>query len=237
MFIIQPANSIAFSPKELLASLLSPTHNQALSQNEAIRRLDSVQLLPVYDFRSAAQAINEVSEALHKIQEERHHLASQSNRSASTDPVIFIIAGLDTLTEGVIRSSNPGKGAAVLSATLRTLTQLSRMYAFLSVWLVNTSKLGSVGSGPNMNTGTEAGGQSQAAGLQNKDSRQVRDDSIHSVFRQTGAPLFPSLMTRVLDQGIDTHLLMSTVRSTQVVEIIKDRVDGGVGKWCAWNAK
>lgn len=220
-FLINPANFEPLAPKTLLASLLSPARSPALSRDEAIRRLDSVQLLPVFDFRSAVQAINEVSDALHTIQKER----DQMTLGAADHPVLLIIAGLDTLTEGVVRASNPGRGAAVLAATLRTLTQLSRMHAsFLAVMLVNTTGLGALGPG----SGSD---QDQ------RETRQTRDDGngTHSAFRQSGSSLFPSLMLRTLDQGIDTHLLLSTVRNTPVVEIVKDREGDGVGKWCIWN--
>lgn len=123
----------------------------------------------------------------------------------------------------MIRTSNAGKGAAVLTATLRTLTQLSRLHAsFLSVMLVNTSGLDTLRPSPAPNPGPGFGG------------RESRDDSIHSVFRQTGVSLFPSLLLRTLDQGIDTHLLLSSIGNTQVVEVIKDREGGGVGKWSIW---
>lgn len=143
-----------------------------------------------------------------------------------TDPVVFIIAGLDTLAEGIIRASNPGKGAAVLMATLRTLTQLSRMHAsFLSVVLVNTSGVGAVNPSAVANSGPGSG----------QDDPQSRDEGVHSIFRQSGTSLFPSLLLRTLDQGIDTHLLLSSERNTQIVEVIKDRVGDGVGRWCIWN--
>ena len=178
------------------------------------------------------QAISEVSDALHQIQEERdrRRQLTQTGQPEGTEyhvPVVFIVAGLDTLAEGVIRASNPGKGAAVLTTALRTLTQLSRMHAsFLSVMLVNTSGLGTT-SAPDPGPGL--GGPDQ------RETYQSRDDSIRSVFDQTGASLFPNLLLKTLDQGIDTHVLLSTVENTQVVEVIKDREGDGVGKWSIWD--
>ncbi|RMJ23684.1 hypothetical protein PHISP_05443 [Aspergillus sp. HF37] len=224
-FLIHPANFEPFAPKTLLASLLSPARSPLLSRDEAIRRLDSVQLLPVFDFRSVVQAINEVSDALHTIQKERDQSDQMTLAGVADHPVLLIIAGLDALAEGVVRASNPGRGAAVLAATLRTLTQLSRMHAsFLSVMLVNTTGLGALSLGPG------------SADHDQRETRQTRDDSsVHSAFRQSGSSLFPSLMLKTLDQGIDTHLLLSTVRNTPVVEIVKDREGDGVGKWCPWD--
>ncbi|KAK2757095.1 hypothetical protein FQN54_005064 [Arachnomyces sp. PD_36] len=37
-----------------------------------------------------------------------------------------------------------------------------------------------------------------------------------------------------LDQGIDTHILVSRVQGKRVVEVAKDRVGDGVGRWCVW---
>lgn len=113
-----------------------------LTREEAISRLDTVQLLPVFDFPAAVQAIAQVSVSLREIG------AYDQQQKQCSRPVVFIIAGLDTLVEGVIRASNPMKGAAVLNAALRELTGLSRVYArFLSVVLVNTGGLGIAGAG------------------------------------------------------------------------------------------
>ncbi|OJJ39335.1 hypothetical protein ASPWEDRAFT_105880 [Aspergillus wentii DTO 134E9] len=228
-FIIHPANFDAFSPQKLLASLLSPTHQQTLSREEAIKRLDSVQLLPVFDLTAAVQAISEISDILHKTR------AEQTQVPDKTNPVVLIIAGLDTLAESVIRASNPVRGTAVLTTALRTLTQLSRMHAsFLSVMLVNTSGIGTVAS---PFSGDSTGGQNrQQLKSQGEDTsgHQMRDDGIYSIFGATGTPLFPSLLMRTLEQGIDTHILLSTVKTKQIAEVIKDRVGDGVGKWCIW---
>lgn len=47
--------------------------------------------------------------------------------------------------------------------------------------------------------------------------------------------LLPSLLLKTLDQGIDTHFLVSRVRDGKLVEVIKDRVGDGSGKRCVWN--
>lgn len=91
--------------------------------------------------------------------------------------------------------------------------------------LVNTSGLGQLYSPHNPRHSTDDSHHHPAAD----------DGSIHSIFRVSGTPLFPNLLTKTLDQGIDTHLLMSVVRGqARVVEVIKDRVGDGVGKWCVW---
>lgn len=139
----------------------------------------------------------------------------------------LVIVGLDTLTEAVIRASNAVRGAAVLSSALRTITRLSRMHASnLSVLLVNTG-----GVGPTV--------RDDGSGPQNQNQRdyEARDDGVQLMFGVTGGPLFPSLLMRTLDQGIDTHLLVSITRRVPVVEVIKDRVGGGLGRWCVWSGK
>ncbi|BCR85744.1 uncharacterized protein ACHE_21202A [Aspergillus chevalieri] len=211
-FIVHPFNLTIFSPQNLLTSLLStnPTPTPSLSRKEAITRLDAVQLLPVYDFSEAMQAITQVSDTLHQIGEQRKH-----QQLTTQYPVVLIIAGLDTLVESVIRASNPIKGTAVLSAALRMLTRLSREYAaFLSVLLINTSGLG---------LGTGMGDIAVADGDYQGEQLSV---------------LLPSLLMKTLDQGTDTHLLVSRERGRAGrvgVEVIKDRVGDWLGTRCVWD--
>lgn len=159
---------------------------------------------------------------LHEIQEKREQRAS-TEPGVVENRIVLIVAGLDNLTEQVIRTSNPARGAAVLTSTLRTLTQLSRLYAsYLSVILVNTSGLGTANPHRDRNQGAGA-------------ARQPLEDGIHSIFHSDVSSLFPTLLTKMLDQGIDTHLLLSDVRGAEIVEVIKDRVGTGLGKWGIWN--
>ncbi|KAI3177014.1 hypothetical protein DTO027I6_1915 [Penicillium roqueforti] len=233
-FIIHPRSFEAFAPRTLLNELQSSSHDQpGLSRDDAIRRLDSVQLLPVQNFPNAAQAIGKVSEALRDIQENREKQRKSAEASPSTsNPIVFIIAGLDTLAEGVIRASNPARGAAVLTATLRTLTHLSRVHAsHLSIILVNTNGLGSMYPGWDKNQPST--GNTTTYG--DDATRQPLEDGIHSVFHSDIPPLFPTLLMKTLDQGIDTHLLVSDLRGAQIVEVIKDRVGTSLGKWGIWN--
>lgn len=211
-FIIHPFNLPIFSPQNLLNSLLSSRNNTNLFREEAITRLDAVQLLPVYDFPAAMQAITHVSETLHQTTQQR-----QQAPNHYPHPIVLIIAGLDALVENVIRASNPIKGTAVLNAALQTLTGLSREYvAFLSVLLVNTSGLG-------MGTGT--GDVAVADGDYQGEQLLV---------------LLPSLLMKALDQGTDTHLLVSRERSGAGrvgVEVIKDRVGDWSGRKCVWDGR
>lgn len=169
-------------------------------------------------------AINEVADILHSLRE--HHQEQEQQPQ-----ITLVIAGLDTLTEAVVRASNAVRGAAVLSSALRTITQLSRMHAVnLSILLVNTS-----GVGPTVrDDGSVPQNQNQN---QNQRGYETRDDGIQSMFCVTDGPLFPSLLMRTLDQGIDTHLLVSSTRRVPVLEVIKDRVGGGLGRWCVWSER
>lgn len=152
------------------------------------------------------QAISQVSGDLQR----RYHDDDEQCRGHPV--VVLVVAGLDTLVEGVIRASNPIKGAAVLDAALRELTELSRVNAaFLSVMLVNTGGLGGAGPGPG-----------PGPGLGNRGERSL-------------SSLLPSLLQKTLDQGVDRHLLVSKVEgrsSGRVVEVIKDRVGSGLGMKC-----
>ena len=152
---------------------------------------------------------------MNRIGEERRHHDKQQRQQqhqASHHPVVLFIAGLDTLVEGVIRASNPIKGTAVLNAVLRILTQMSRVHAsFLSTMLVNTSGLGTGIETGNAQPDYQGGGE------------------------QRLSLLLPSLLLKTLDQGIDTHFLVSRVRDGKIIEVIKDRVGDGLGKRCVWN--
>ncbi|KAL2817000.1 hypothetical protein BDW59DRAFT_175625 [Aspergillus cavernicola] len=268
VFIIHPANSTIFAPEKLLASLLLPVpHHQyhpsstatttiTLSRNQAISHLDSVHLFPVFDFAAAVQAIANVSDTLRQPSSSPNDNDNDNDNihsNQSNHPTLFIIVGLDTLTEAVIRASNAVRGTAVLSSALRTLTHLSRTHCpYLSVLLVNTSGVGpmigedsggAVG-GRFSQTQTQTQGQTQREYETGYSARQVRvyddDDGngIQSMFRSVAdTSLFPSLLMRTLDQGIDTHLLVSNSRrkwrrGSVGVEVVKDRVGSGGGKWC-----
>lgn len=117
----------------------------------------------------------------------------------------------------------------MLAAVLRSLTRLTRVHSsFLSALLVNVSGVGGVGFSysSTLQIAKDRGTTAAAA--------SGSDCGVQSVFHP-GMALFPSLLLRTLDQGVDTHLLMSTVQNVRVVEVIKDRGGGGTGKWCVWD--
>ncbi|KAL5001097.1 hypothetical protein BDV10DRAFT_182659 [Aspergillus recurvatus] len=251
-YIIHPQHSTIFSPAKLLSSLVSrsgPTsYAPPLSRNAAITLLDAVQLFPVFDFAGAVDAISDVGERLHKIwndrQQNQNQNENENEKEDKSQQTVVVIVGLDTLTEAVIRSSNAVRGTAVLTSALRTITQLSRMHRdYLSVLLVNTS---GIGPSPSMHQHLNQN-QSQSQAQREYETRYTRDDGIgiQSMF-YAHVPLFLSLLMKTLDQGVDTHLLMSISDlsmdahrrvAVPVVEVIKDRVGGGLGRWCVWNGK
>lgn len=197
-----------------------------ISKEDAIKRLDSVQLLPVHNFPNAAQAIGQVSQSLSEIADRRQQQHSH--------PIILVVVGLDTLAEGIVRASNPVKGTALLAATLRNLTRLSRAYAsFLSIVLVNTNGLGPI----SFESDKQPDSNGSKAPEMAEDTRSLRDNGIHSIFQSTEPSLLSNLLMKTLDQGIDTHILLSDVKATTVAEVIKDRVGAGVGKWGIWSSK
>ncbi|KAJ5390292.1 uncharacterized protein N7496_001360 [Penicillium cataractarum] len=231
-FIIYPSNFDALAPRLLLNALQSLSEGPGLSREEALRHLDAVQLLPVQTLPNAAQAIGNVSESLKEIHEKRQ--AQQRDTPAEpTQPVILIVVGLDTLAEGVIRASNPVRGTALLAATLRNLTRMARAYAsWLSIILINTS-----GLGPAYFDATQPPDSNQTRTPNDEDARPSGDDGIHSIFQTPGSSLLSTLLMKTLDQGIDTHIMVSDVKATQVAEVIKDRIGTGLGKWGIWSPK
>ncbi|KAJ5492824.1 hypothetical protein N7539_001570 [Penicillium diatomitis] len=199
-----------------------------LSRMDALKYLDSVQLLPVQSLPNAVQAINTVSDALQKLQDKRRAAAEPER------PVVLIVAGLDTLTEAVIRASNPLRGTALLAATLRNVNRLARTHeSWLSIILVNTS-----GLGPAHYDLTPSVETDQAEKPRKEMPRKVSgEDSIYSVFPSPSGPLLSTLLMKTLDQGIDTHILLSNVKAAQVAEVIKDRTGSGLGKWGIWSPR
>jgi hypothetical protein len=162
-----------------------------------------------------------------------------NNGDYDDSAILLIVEGLDTLAEGVIRKSSPLRGSALLTPALRTLTHLSRTYAsVLVVVLVNTSGLG-MASYPIDNPA--AAGVGGSVGL----TSHVRDQqhrgnvggSLHCVFDRLGTSslTLPTMLSRALDQGIDTHLLVSTVQGRLIVEVIKDRTGDNIGRWVVWD--
>ncbi|RAK71889.1 uncharacterized protein BO72DRAFT_453261 [Aspergillus fijiensis CBS 313.89] len=225
VYIVHPATFNPFSPRRLLASLLNTTtttttNRQVLTRDAAIACLDRVQLFPVFDLQAALQAIHEISSAVAS--------SAAGRNSLQPNKAIVLVAGLDTLAEGVVRTSNAARGAAALTAALRTLTHLTRTGpAAVSVLLVNTSGLGTAAANADYASGSIAM-QDEASSL---------ESGVRSAFGANGASLFPSLLMRTLDQGLDTHILVSTIKgSGVVVEVIKDRLGEGIGKWCVWKS-
>ncbi|KAI9045484.1 uncharacterized protein KD926_007899 [Aspergillus affinis] len=227
--IIHPATYEGFSPRNLFSSLLAPSQKPQFTREDAITCLDSVQLFPVYDVAAAVQAISEISDMLDRSRDERARRQSSGQSSEhSGSSVLLIVAGLDTLAEAAVRASNTVRGAAILTTALRSLTHLSRVHSsFLSVMLVNTNGLGSFGTFANAPNYMQ----------QSNPRKDYQDDGIHSIFHTSESPLLPSLLMRTLDQGIDTHLLLSMTTTATVVEVIKDRVGEGVGNWCIWDRR
>ncbi|KAL4795606.1 hypothetical protein BDV19DRAFT_378804 [Aspergillus venezuelensis] len=233
-YIIHPQTSNIFSPQSLLTSLLSHQTNSTTTsdaRNNAISLLDSVTLFPVYDFASAIDAIHDMSGRLSQEQEQLGD-QDQQDQQHPAETVLYLV-GLDALTDSVIRSSSALRGAAVLSSVLRTVTGLSRVYKeSLSVLLVNTS-----GVGPALYQTNQAQQQRGNDTTTTTSAGSGNVAGIHSAFSTPDTNLFPSLLMKTLDQGIDTHLLFSRGRGKNVVEVIKDRVGDGLGRWCVWPPK
>ena len=173
-------------------------------KERAIHCLSSVHLVPVFDMPSAAQSLHQISETL---------------RNTGQTPVMLVVAGLDALAENVVRATNPVNGTAMLSTILRCLMRLSRESAsFLSVLLVNMRGIGEE-SNPLLQ------GPLQSSHVRGCPAPFPSVAHVETL-------LFPSLLMRTLDQGIDTHLLVAG--TPPVIQVIKDRTGDGTGKWCPY---
>lgn len=258
LFIIRPVHSTMFAPEILFKGLLGyrlPDDNRrAMSETEALNLLDRVELLPVHDFSSATQAISQVSDAISNIREQHRRASTgtedENDNEESRQPptTLLIIEGLDTMAEDVIHNSNAMRGSAILTPVLRTLTHLSRTHtSFLSILLVNTTALGSSAysqqqtqpqqiSETQTSSGDAGGGRTTTMGAAGGLHSAFARDYTQGQSRHEGQvqPLLNTLLSRTLDQGIDTHLLLQVKRGQTLVEVIKDRTGDGLGKWCLW---
>ena len=123
---------------------------------------------------------------------------------------------------------------------MRNLTVLSRGEGDVRVVVVNGMLNGAAGM---------FGGSTNAAGrvatgrprynnsFQNRPRYQQQKQPPQSIFFQnnnSGGSQFYFSWKKPLDQGIDTHLLVSRIHGQRIVEVAKDRRRGGVGRWCVW---
>lgn len=254
VFIIHPIQSTMFAPETLFRGLLGyqfPDDNRrAISETEALSLLDRVELLPVHDFSSATQAISQVSDAISNIREQHRRASTgnedENNNEESRQPptTLLMIEGLDTMAEDVIHNSNAMRGSAILTPVLRTLTHLSRTHtSFLSVLLLNTTALGSLQQqtqplqiSATQTSPGDVGARTMTMGTAGGLHSAFARDYTQGKSQNEGQVqvLLNTLLSRTLDQGIDTHLLLQVRKGQTLVEVIKDRTGDGLGKWCLW---
>lgn len=243
-----------FAPETLFKGLLDCQNvggSNKMTETEALSLLDQVELLPVHDFSSAAQAISQVSDAISNIREQHRRTSVEDSEedkdteeSCQPPTTLLIIEGLDTMAEDVIHNSNAMRGSAILTPVLRTLTHLSRTHiSFLSILLVNTTALGSLQQqtqpqqiSATQTSAVDVGGRTTTEGTAGGLYSAFARDYTHGKSQHEGQvqPLLNTLLSRTLDQGIDTHLLLQVRRGQSLVELIKDRTGDGLGKWCVW---
>lgn len=255
VFIIHPIHSTIFAPETLFKDLLNcqslDENTKKISESQALNLLDRVELLPVHDFSSATQAVSQASDAISNIREQHRRTSVEdseededgSEESHQPPTTLVIIEGLDTMSEDVIHNSNAMRGSAVLTHVLRTLTHLSRTHtSFLSILLINKTALGSSQQQtqsqqiPSTQTSpSDTGGRTTATAAGGLHSAFARDYT-HQKSQHEGQvqQLLNTLLSRTLDQGVDTHLLLQVKRGQTLVEVIKDRTGDGLGKWCVW---
>jgi hypothetical protein len=255
VFIIHPIYSTIFAPETLFKDLLNcqslDENTKTIPESQALNLLDRVELLPVHDFSSATQAVSQVSDAISNIREQHRRTSVEdseededgSEESHQPPTTLVIIEGLDTMSEDVIHNSNAMRGSAILTPVLRTLTHLSRTHtSFLSILLVNKTALGTSQQQtqsqqiPSAQTSpSDTGGRTTATAAGGLHSAFARDYTHQKAQHEGQAQqLLHTLLSRTLDQGVDTHLLLQVKRGQTLVEVIKDRTGDGLGKWCVW---
>lgn len=251
VYIIYPSHGggSLFAPELLLSSILAAAaaaggerekeESGAFTRDQAVSLLDNVHLLPVPDVSTIAQAVSQISDDLHRLDQ-----SSRQEKQQQQD-VLLILEGLDTLTENLIRSSNPLRGCAMAVPILHTLTYLTRSYADrLTVLVVNGVGLSvDTSSLPLTSTSSSASfSSSSQREMKPVDAGSTGASLIQSVFG--GLAVRQPLLSRTMDYGIDVHLLVSVSArvkdeenapskvTTVAVEVVKDRVGGFFGEWC-----
>ncbi len=160
-------------------------------------------MLQYFDFAGLAESVEEVSSRIF-----------QASTQTSSQKRVLYIEGLGTTIESAQRRSGVVQANALLTALLRTVTHLSRIYPHLLVVLGLDLRL---------------------------DSRV--DDGIQSVFASgTGSDLRMDprgALGRTLEGALDVVVLVhnaygTAIDGSTIVEVVKDRLGDTVGEWAVW---
>jgi len=207
VYIISPLASSILTAESLHSNLLS----RSLPYEAALQSLDSVSILQVFDLAGLADAISEVADSLHSAQANRDETTS----SKAQVPVLIILDSVDSLLEDVTRSSGIPRALSLFVPIQRQITHLSRVYSsFLTTLMVtNTSRASTFGSG---RSGVMGSGESTSA------------------FAGNPSTIGMGIVGRSVDEGTDVQLLAEIIDKKTVVEVVKNRVGGGIGRWGIW---
>ncbi|WEW55245.1 hypothetical protein PRK78_000674 [Emydomyces testavorans] len=250
-FIIQFYRSRAYTPEYLFRAMQSKLPEHPADCIQTI--LDTVKIFRAFNLDEILEAIFRISDILH---------AHKPHKPPSS-PTLLLLEGLDDSLEEIRRTSSTLAAQAKLIPLLRTLTTLSRTHAtYLTVVVVNSILLPTTTPSPPAPRIREAAEQKSrelstpqegAHPYSRKHHHQNPHLSVQSIFSTPPTPLqsepppeeqdqkrtsqpaisYSSSVSRSLDQGFDTHLLVSKKENRMIIEVAKDRMGNDLGRWCA----
>ncbi|EGD84566.1 hypothetical protein H112_08276 [Trichophyton rubrum D6] len=185
--------------------------------------------------------------------DDRDSTTQSENRPRKRDPfeppILLLIEGIDVAIQETIRSSDMDTAGDRLCSFLRTLTLLCRTYkSLLAVIIANSITLRpeipkAIQMAPDeLRTQVRNGLTPAETALTTPYRLEDMSFPVESVFEPpddrrlisgspypSGLPLFH--FADELDEGIDVHLVVSSVDNERVVEIVKDREGNNLGRW------
>jgi hypothetical protein len=204
-FIIgAPDTSVASSINNLLSMRLVNK-----SENFRIQLLDTVQLMPYFDFVGLSESFSEVSARLHDLRNGARKDSSLLKRH------ILLVDGLCPALESAQRRSGLVQANALAASFLRSITHLSRSHPSLLILLKLVAsqdarggeQLISAFSSPGKSfCGVSPGGMLENTLLAGTDTVVLLHDTVYAGLR-------------------DGDLIL---------EVVKDRVGTSLGQWVVW---
>lgn len=205
-FVIAPPNTpVASNINHVLR-----TKRTIRSETARIQLLNTVQLMPYFDFAGLSESLSEVACRLHDLQNSTRTESPQLKRH------VLFIDGLCPVLESTQRRSGPVQANALAASLLRSVIHLSRSHPVVLVlfnlearWEARGGEeLRSAFSSPQNNCcGIRPGGMLQNTLLAGIDT--------------------VVLLHNMLDAGLRNGDL--------IVEVVKDRTGASLGQWATWS--
>ncbi|KAI1910741.1 hypothetical protein LOZ39_006063 [Ophidiomyces ophidiicola] len=246
VFVVQFYEFRLYTLEYLFQSLQQKLPDYTVESIQSI--LDNVTIFRAFDFKEFLEAISNVSSTLH----------SQEQDQEVPSSTLLLLQGLDQSLAEIRRASSNLAAQARLVPFLRTLSVLSRTYSsHLTVVVVNSTLIPSssyfsawdyiakqhLGNPPNKEKDEAYADQSgpwdsylSLRSVFSREQMQYQQQKYLPTATSQGrkpVSLYSSSVSRSLDHGFDTHLLVSKKGTKMIIEVAKDRVGDSLGRWHA----